>query len=119
MNKFFAFVLVLFISNITFATDGIVCTGTVDEIGLHATDTVTLKLSSMNTRVGVCSLSHAWGASRPVGAEQCKAVYSMLLLLQASGKPTTAYFDNVVTGTACNNFAPWELASIRFLNINK
>lgn len=119
MNKFFAFVLMLFISNVAFATDGIICAGTVDEIGLHATDIVTLKLSSMNARVEICRLSQPWGNTFPVGPEQCKAVYSMLLLLQATGKSTTAHFDNVVTGTACNNFAPWELASIRFLNINK
>jgi len=100
------------------ATDGIVCSGTIEEVGLHSQNAVLLRLSSMNTRVKICDLGSKVGSTHPIPAEQCKAIYSTLLSAYSMGKTiSSAYFDNVESGTSCSNFAPWELATLRWVSL--
>ena len=67
-------------------TDYIVCSGSIKILGVHSTDRVILRLSSMNTVVTMCKLSETLGALNPVSAEQCKAAYSTLMTAYAMGK---------------------------------
>lgn len=71
---------------ISFATDGISCGGTVSTIGVHSIDRVMLRLSGMNAVVQICNLNQSLGANNAVTAQQCKAAYSTLLMAHAMGK---------------------------------
>ncbi|OUS29488.1 hypothetical protein A9Q99_09825 [Gammaproteobacteria bacterium 45_16_T64] len=102
-------------ANVSQATDGIICSGTISILGLHTTDKVMLKLSGMNTVVQICDLNKTLGSSNPVSAEQCKAAYSTLLTAYSLNKSLSIYFDNVGTGTSCSTFAGWEVATARWI----
>lgn len=98
-----------------YATNGMECTGTVEILGLHSPNNVTLKLSGMNTLVVICDLGATKGTVNPVPAAQCNATYSTLLSAYAMKKPLNIVFDNAVTGTNCSTFAPWEVATARWV----
>ena len=110
-----AILLCVVMSKNSYATDAIVCEGTVATIGVHGTDRVILRLSSMNTVVNICNLNSTLGTTYPISAEQCKAAYSTLLTAYSLGKTMSIYFDNVQTGTSCSNFAAWEVATARWV----
>ena len=99
-------------------TSNIVCSGTITTVGVHGTDRVMLQLAGMNTIVQICNLGATVGTTYPNVAEQCKAQYATLLTAYALGKSMSVYFDDVVTGTSCTNFAPWELAVIRWVHLD-
>lgn len=104
---------------LSLATDGIVCGGTVSTIGVHGTDRVMLRLSGMNTIVQICNLTQTIGANYPISAEQCKAAYAMLVTAYAMGSSMSVFFDNVQTGTTCSNFANWEVATARWVHLDQ
>jgi hypothetical protein len=106
-------------SQTALATDGITCTGTVTTIGIHGTNRVILRLSSMNTLVQICDLGQTVGTTYPNTADQCKADYATLVAAYTLGTTITVYFDNVQTGTNCGNFAGWELAVARWVYLSQ
>jgi hypothetical protein len=106
------------VSSPSVATDGIVCSGTIVDVGVHGTDRVMLQLSGMNTIVNICNLGVTVGTTYPNPPEQCKADYGTLLTAYALGKTISVYFDNVVNGTSCTTFASWELAVVRWVHLN-
>lgn len=100
------------------ATNNIVCGGDIKRLGIHSTNGVYLQLSSMNTVVKICDLGQTVGSVNPVGAEQCKAIYSTLLSAYTMGKGLAPiYFDNVEIGNTCTNFRDWELATARWVEL--
>ena len=106
-------------SGAALATDGIACTGIVSTIGVHGTNRVMLQLSGMNTIVQICDLGQTVGTTYPNTADQCKADYATLVTAYALGTTMTVWFDNVQTGTNCGNFAAWELAVARWVNLSQ
>lgn len=107
--------LCLVIPSLCFAGGDFFCTGTVETIGIHSPDKVILRLSGMNTSVVICNLNQTLGTVYPVSPQQCKAAYATLLLISTLRKQTTVWFDNTTTGTNCSNFAPWEMATARYV----
>lgn len=101
----------------TYATDAISCNGTISTLGVHGTDRVILKLSSMNTHVQICHLNNTIGTMYPITPEQCKVAYSTLLTAFSMKKSIGVYFDNVETGTSCSTFASWEVATARWVHL--
>ncbi len=101
------------------ATNSIKCIGTVSVIGVHSTDRVILRLSSMNDVVQICSLSQTMGTAFPVTVEQCKAAYSTFLTAYSLNTTMTVWFDNVQTGTSCSTFSGWEVATARWAALTK
>jgi hypothetical protein len=100
------------------ATDGIICNGTIATLGVHGTDRVMLRLSSMNAPVQICHLNSTIGNTYPITAEQCKVAYSTLLTAYSLGKTIKIWFDNVETGTSCTTFKAWEVATARWVYLN-
>lgn len=99
------------------ATDGIACAGTIKTVGIHGTDRVFLRLSSMNAGVQICALNKTLGTTFPISAEQCKLVYSTLLTAYSLNKSMSVYFDNVQNGTSCSTFTAWEVATARWVHL--
>lgn len=100
------------------ATNAISCEGTISTIGVHDTDRVILRLSSMNTTVQICHLSQTIGSTYPITPDQCKLAYSTLLVAASTGKTINVYFDNVKTGNNCITFEPWEIATARWVHLD-
>jgi hypothetical protein len=88
-------------------------------LAVHSPDKVFVRLTGMTANVQICNLSATVGVTYPVSAQQCKAVYSALLLAYSMDKTMTLFFDNVATGTNCSNFANWELATIRYVPLTR
>ena len=105
-------------TNISYATDAISCTGTISTLGVHGTDRVMLKLSSMNEIVQICHLNNTIGSTYPITPEQCKVAYSTLLAAYSMQKSINVFFDNVQTGTSCSTFAAWEVATARWVHLD-
>jgi hypothetical protein len=60
--------LIIFLFSTMCLGGTITCSGTVDKLGLHASDKIMLKLSTMNRAVFICSPSYDW----EVGAQSIK-----------------------------------------------
>lgn len=101
------------------ATDGIVCAGKVETLAIHGTDRVFLQLQGMNTVVNICNLGATIGITYPITPQQCKAVYGSLMFALATDRTMNIHFDNVVTGTNCTNFSPWEVATARNIALTR
>jgi len=107
--------------SINASAGSLVCSGTVDTIAYHGNDKLMVKLSSMNHPVFFCNPNQEWsvaGASgRVMGAETCKAVFSMFLSARATQEPIArVHFDGDNVPTSCSNFASWQDVYIRYVN---
>lgn len=89
------------------------CKGTVEVFGIHSTNSVFLRLSSMSVLVKVCDLEAEAGTSYRVTPEQCKVIYSTLLTAYAMGEVLDINFDNVGEAANCSSFTAWQLATAR------
>lgn len=93
------------------------CTGTVDKIGLHASDNLMLKLSSMNKAVFICNPSATWqvsGTNYSTSPDTCKAIMSMLMHAKATGADMgSVWFDGDDVPLSCNSWESWRSANIR------
>ncbi|MCH2160082.1 MAG: hypothetical protein MK096_15035 [Oleiphilaceae bacterium] len=98
--------------------NAISCTGTIATVGVHGTDRVMLRLSSMNTIVQICHLGQTLGTHYAITPEQCKLAYSTLLAAYAMGKTINVYFDNVENGSSCSTFKSWEVATARWVHLD-
>jgi len=101
------------------AANSFSCEGAVAEVGIHGTNKVVLKLTSMNTVVNICNPEQQLGSTYPVSPEQCKLAYSTLLTAYAMDKKIRVYFDNVVTGDSCGSFKSWEVATVRYVSLKR
>jgi hypothetical protein len=114
-----ALILVLFSHIAQAATDAIQCSGKVEQIAVYSSDTIVMRLSSMNYPVTICSLSSTVGSTMPVPPSQCKAAYAALMLAMAQDKTASVWLDNVVNGTNCQNFSRLEMATIRWVELTR
>lgn len=101
------------------AMDGLSCTGTVVDIGVHGTDRAMLKLSSMSGIVQICNLNSSMGTTYPISAAQCKAAYSTLLTAYTLKKTISVTFDNIQYGTSCTTLLNWEVATARWVHLTE
>ena len=96
------------------------CSGTVENVGFHSPGRLMLKLSTMNTPVFICSTDETWA---PAGANgysttpaACKTLYATLLAARTSGTALqTVLFDGGQVPAACNGWANWANANVRYV----
>ena len=103
----------------SFSASSFSCTGTIDEVGVHGTDRVMLKLSSMAGIAQICNVSQNLGSMYTISPEQCKLAYSTLLAAYAMDKTINVFFDNVEVGTSCGTLQDWEVATARWVHLSK
>jgi hypothetical protein len=113
--KIFIILLALFSSVASGGT--LVCGGKVDKLGLHATDKLMLKLTSMNTAVFICSPNKLWevsGATYKTSPETCRTIISFLMHAKTTGLDMgSVYFDGDDVPANCNSWESWKNANIR------
>lgn len=120
MTKKAALGMVLAITSVNSFGGTVVCTGTVDALAYHAGEGLMLRLSSMNTPVFICSPDSTWSVSGTLYTtppQSCKALYASFLTAKVTRASLPAvYFDGDEVPTACNTWASWSRANIRFFN---
>ncbi|NQY35761.1 MAG: hypothetical protein HRT37_12485 [Alteromonadaceae bacterium] len=114
MYKFLLFSF--FFSSLSFGGT-IQCGGTVEKLGLHASDKILLKLSSMNAKVFICSTNSEWtvsGTGHKTSAETCKAMLSMLMHAKATKADMgSVWFDGDDVPESCDSWGNWKNTNIR------
>ena len=114
--KYLIFVLAIF-SSFSYAAT-ISCTGVVEKIGLHASDRLMLKLSSMNTAVFICKTNDEWsvsGTGYKTSAETCKTMMSMLMHAKTTkAEIGSVWFDGDDVPSSCSNWKNWKSANVRY-----
>ncbi|NRF32773.1 hypothetical protein [Vibrio coralliilyticus] len=94
------------------------CAGTVDKIGLHASDKILLKLSSMNQAVFICSPNADWtvtGTNYKTSAETCNSLLSMLMHAKSTkAQMGSIWFDGDDVPASCSEWESWKKANIRY-----
>lgn len=119
LKTFAVCIISAMVANSAMADSSMDCKGTVSKVAVHGTDKVIVQLSGTNTLVYGCNLSQTIGALYPISPAQCKAAYATLLLAYSMKKPIRIFFDNVKTGTQCNNFETWEMATFRYVELSE
>lgn len=93
------------------------CNGTVEKIGMHASDKLMLKLSSMNQAVFICKPNSEWsvsGTEYTTSPETCNALLSMLMHAKATGAQMgDVWFDGDDVPATCSSWESWKSANIR------
>lgn len=93
------------------------CNGTVENIGMHASNKLMLKLSSMNKAVFICSPNTEWtveGTDYSTSPETCNALLSMLMHAKATGAQMgEVWFDGDDVPLTCGSWGRWASANIR------
>lgn len=113
-----SFILLLALSSLPVFAGTIQCSGTVDKIGIHSSNKILLKLSSMNKAVFICSPSSEWrvsGTSYTTSPDMCNSLLSMLM----HAKSTKAdmghvWFDGDDVPANCSEWGSWKTANIRY-----
>lgn len=94
------------------------CAGKVSQVILHANDSFMLQLDSMNAPVFFCKPNAAWsvaGTGYTTSAETCRALIAVFLAAKAQDKAfSLVYFDGEEVPAACNSWAQWRSANIRY-----
>ncbi len=94
------------------------CTGVVEKIGLHASDKIMLKLSSMNKAVFICSPNSEWvvsGTGYKTSAETCKSMLSMLMHAKSTNAAMgNVWFDGDHVPASCSSWESWKTANVRY-----
>ena len=115
MYKFLLFSF--FFSSLSFGGT-IQCGGTVEKLGLHASDKILLKLSSMNHPVFICNPNEEWnvsGTAQTTGAQTCKLMLSMLMHAKATNTYIgSVYFDGDEVPESCDSWGSWKNANVRY-----
>lgn len=92
----------------------------VEHIAYHANNRLLIKLDKMNTSVFFCSPESEWavsGTTYKMGAESCKAVFSMLLTAKTTGQSIRrVHFDGDDVPDTCDGWSNWSSAVIRYVN---
>ena len=96
--------------------------GTVAQLSYHGKGTVYLRMSNMNTAVGICSFDAEWG---PAGSltgttspATCKALYAALLAHKMAATPIAqVLFDGDAVPANCSSFGGWAAVNLRYLDL--
>jgi hypothetical protein len=94
--------------------------GTVVTLAIHQPGTLYVRMSNMNTPVGICSMTGDWnppgalvGATPPA---TCKSLYAALLVAKQTGQAVPVLlFDGDTVPANCMSFAPWTQANLRWI----
>ncbi len=123
LAKKFAFVAIFTALTATANAASLYCNGgKVASLSYHGKGTIYLKMSNMNTPVGICNLDADWG---PTGSmtgvtspSSCKAIYAALLAAKHAGNTIPQLlFDGDSVPTSCTTFAHWSQVNLRFMEI--
>ncbi|MBL1292880.1 MAG: hypothetical protein COB61_003310 [Thiotrichales bacterium] len=110
-------IILLYFMSFSVTAGTLTCAGTVEQIGLHATDSLMVRLSSMNAAVFVCNPNTNWvvtGTPYQTGAETCKTMMSMFMMAKATGKSVgTVWFDGDDVPQDCSSWGAWKKANVR------
>lgn len=106
-------------SNVNAAT--LVCSGTVTELAYHAPGVLYVRLSGMNTFVGICSTDANWGPPGSLSGNTtpaaCKTIYGTLLFAKQAGTVVSSmYFDRDELPASCSAFTSWTNVNLRFVH---
>jgi hypothetical protein len=79
-----------------------VCQGTIDSVALNASGVLTVTSTGAGFNSGyICQI----GATRNgVGPEQCKAIYTLLLVARSTGQQVQWYYNDALT---CSTHPSW------------
>lgn len=99
----------------------IVCTGTVVQLAYHQPGNLFLRLSSMNTAVGICSTDAEWVVPGSLAGNTtvsaCKTLYATLMTAKVTGATfANVYFDGDQVPGSCTTFAPWTQVNLRYMS---
>lgn len=98
------------------------CNGaTVATLGFHQPGVLYVRLSTMNTPVGICSMAGDWNAPGSLvgatSASQCKSIYAALLVAKQTGQIVPEMlFDGDAVPASCTSFGPWTYANLRWIS---
>lgn len=96
----------------------LICSGTIEQVHLHAPDRMMIKLSGMNTPVFFCNPSSLWsisGTSYTTSAETCRMLVGLFMAGKLAGRSISAmYFDGDDVPASCTSWAGWKYANIRY-----
>jgi hypothetical protein len=113
----FKYIFLLLFSTICYGST-LQCSGTVDKLGLHASDKIMLKLSTMNRAVFICSPSYDWevaGTNYKTSSETCKSMLSMLMHAKATNAQMgNVWFDGDNVPESCDEWSSWKTANVRY-----
>jgi hypothetical protein len=99
------------------------CNGaTVAQLSIHQPGVVYLRLSSMNTVVGICSLDNNWAPAGSLAgvtsAAACKAMYAALIVAKQNNAPIPQMlFDGDQVPASCNAFVAWQGVNVRYYDM--
>ena len=100
----------------------VVCDGKVVTLAYHASNTLRIKLDSMNDSVFFCNPDSEWsvaGTTYVTGPNTCKTMYSTFLAAKMADKPlSNVYFDGVQVPASCDGWGNWSNANIRYYELN-
>lgn len=96
--------------------------GTVAQLSYHGKGTLYLRMSNMNTAVGICNFDSEWqapgsltGATSPTS---CKAIFAALLTAKQTGATVPQIlFDGDSVPATCSTFAPWAQVNLRYYDM--
>ncbi|NOU49183.1 hypothetical protein HG263_01270 [Pseudoalteromonas sp. JBTF-M23] len=112
------FLLLLLIMSPPVLSGTIKCTGTVEKLGLHSSNKIMLKLSSMNQAVFICQPNQEWsvpGTNYKTSPEMCNSLLSMLMHAKSTNAQMgSVWFDGDDVPTSCNGWESWKTANIRY-----
>jgi hypothetical protein len=122
MRKFFCLLATAIPSlfAVTSQAGTVVCSGTIEQVHFHASDTMLVKLSGMNTSVFFCHPSSQFsvpGTSYTTSPEMCRTLVSILMAGKLAGKTIAAmYFDGDDVPASCTEWGNWKSANIRYVH---
>jgi hypothetical protein len=117
------YALILVLMSSTAHAGALYCNGgTVAQLSYHGKGTLYLRMSNMNTAVGICSFDGDWG---PAGSltgltspSTCKAIFAALLAAKHAGTPIPQLlFDGDAVPATCASFAPWAAVNLRYYDM--
>ena len=119
--KLKCFLASILLSTTNVSAGTLICENTkVKKIAYHANNRLMVQLENMNTPVFFCNPETEWsvsGTSYKMGAETCKAVFSMFLSAKATGANISrVHFDGEQVPATCNSWQSWSSAVIRYVN---
>ncbi len=96
--------------------------GTVAQLSYHGKGTVYLRMSNMNTSVGICNFDVEWGPpgslTGTTSPATCKALWGALLAAKHAGTPVKeVLFDGDAVPANCTSFAAWAGVNLRYLDL--
>ena len=111
-------IVILALASFSARAGTVVCSGAIEQVHMHASKMMMIKLSGMNTSVFFCRPDQAWspaGANQSTSPEMCRTLVSLFMAGKLAGKSVVGmYFDGDEVPADCNSWGNWKSANIRY-----